>query len=289
MYGTIRVKLHLNDNVKAHLSYLGEHANNLINSTLYLIRQRHFESCPIYLYFDQDGFYRTARKDRLVKVSYPELCKLMKEDSNYKVLGGQCAQQTLKSVVESLKSYNGLLKAFWQKEVERPKLPSYRKKGGLAALTYPSQAVSFDLETGDCILPISRELNQDVKSDLDLREIRIKGCTNIKISQIAEIRIVPQNQQFYAEYVYQRKSIQSLNLDYSLALGIGLATRVRLHHGVTNWLTCLSSQGQSFIVDESSVKNPQALNLVANELNEVCISSKVAKQLIQILMELLTF
>ncbi len=263
MYGTIRIKLNLEDAIKAHLTYLCEHSNNLINSTLYLIRQRHFESCLIRTYFDKDGFYRTSRQDRLVKVSYPELCKLMKEDSNYKVLGGQCAQQTLKSVGESLKSYNGLLKGFWKGEVEKPKLPNYRKKGGLSAITYPSQAVSFDLETGDCILPISRELHKDVKSDLHLREIRIKGCANIKISQIAEIRIVPQNQQFYAEYVYQTNPVQLINtstplgvdpeqsrrvnLDYSLALGID--------HGVTNWLTCLSNQGQSFIVDGRKIKS----------------------------------
>ncbi len=247
MYGTIRIKLPLDDAIKAHLTYLCEHSNNLSNSTLYLIRQRHFESCPIRTYFDKDGFYRTSRQDRLVKVSYSELCKLMKEDYFYKVLGGQCAQQTLKSVVESLKSYNGLLKGFWKGEVDRPRLPNYRKKGGLSAITYPSQAVSFDLETGECILPISRELNQDLKSDLRLTEVRIKGCANIKISQIAEIRIVPQNQQFYAEYVYQTNPVQLINLDYSLALGID--------HGVTNWLTCLSNQGQSFMVDGRKIKS----------------------------------
>ncbi|NES83132.1 MAG: transposase, partial [Moorea sp. SIO2B7] len=203
--------------------------------TLYLVRQRHFESSPSITYFDKDGWLRIRRKDRVVKVTYPELCKLMKEDSNYKVLGGQCAQQNLKSVVESFRSYNGLLKAFWKGEVNRPRLPVYRKKGGLALINYPSQAISFDLETGDCLLPISRELNQDVNKDLGLTEIRIKGCFGIQISQIAEVRIIPQHQQFYAEYVYQRKSIQPPKLDYSLALGID--------HGVTNWLTCLSNQG----------------------------------------------
>ncbi|NES87005.1 MAG: IS200/IS605 family element transposase accessory protein TnpB [Moorea sp. SIO2B7] len=170
----------------------------------------------------------------------------MKEDSNYKVLGGQGAQQTLKSVLESFRIYNVLLKAFWKGEVNMPRLPVYRKKGGLALITYPSQAISFDLETGDCLLPISRELNQDVNNDLGLNEIRIKGCFCLHIYQIAEVMIIPQYQQFYAEYVYQKKLSQPSKLDYSLELGID--------HGVTNWLTCLSNQGQSFIVDGRKLK-----------------------------------
>ncbi|WP_013320715.1 RNA-guided endonuclease InsQ/TnpB family protein [Gloeothece verrucosa] len=247
MYGTKPVKLKVSDAVKAHLTYLCQQSNNLINSSLYLIRQRHFESCETKCYFDREGFYRCGRRDRFLKITYAELCKLMKDELSYKILGGQCAQQTLKTVVESCNSYNGLLKAYWKGEVDKPKVPNYRKKGGLAPITYPAQAISFNLETGKCKLPISCELNNDIKTDLGLTEIWINGCTGITIEQIAEVRIIPKNQSLYVEYVYKVEEPPSIQLDYSLALGID--------PGLTNWLTCLSNKGKSFIIDGRKIKS----------------------------------
>ncbi|MDJ0659054.1 MAG: transposase [Crocosphaera sp.] len=251
MYGTKKVKLKVCDAVKAHLSYLCQHSNNLINATIYYVRQAHFEVCFVYHYFDKDGFYRTGRKDRYVKVSYAKLCKIMKEHPSYKVLGGQCAQQTIKSVVESFRSYNGLLKAYWKGEItNRPKLPNYRKKGGLAVVSYPFQAIGLNglnLETGECTLPISRELKEDIKNHLNLEHIKVNGCYGITIEQLSEVRIVPQNRQLYVEYSYKLDEIEQPLLDYSLALG--------LDHGVTNLVTGVSNFGKSFIVDGRKIKS----------------------------------
>lgn len=251
MYGTKKVKLKVCDAIKAHLSYLCQHSNNLINATIYYVRQAHFEVCPVYHYFDKQGFYRTGRKDRYVKVSYAELCRIMKEHPSYKVLGGQCAQQTIKSVVESFRSYNGLLKAYWNGEItDKPKLVNYRKKGGLAVISYPFQAIGvngLNLETGECNLPISRELKEDIKKDLSLKEIKVNGCYGITIKQLSEVRIVPQNRQLYVEYSYRLDEIKQPLLDYALALG--------LDHGVTNLITGVSNFGKSFIVDGRKIKS----------------------------------
>lgn len=61
------------------------------------------------------------------------------------------------------------------------------------------------------------------------------------------MRIVPQNGKLWAEYVYKTQSFKASSLDYSHAIGID--------HGVTNWLTVVSTQGKSFIVNGRKVKS----------------------------------
>ncbi len=58
-------------------------------------------------------------------------------------MAAQSAQQTLKSVGESITSYNGLVKAYYRKEVDKPSLPKYRKRSGLAAVSFPKQALTW--------------------------------------------------------------------------------------------------------------------------------------------------
>ncbi|MGL5879434.1 MAG: transposase, partial [Xenococcaceae cyanobacterium] len=61
-----------------------------------------------------------------------------------------------------------------------------------------------------------------------------------------EVRILPRNGCFYAEFVYsQARSPQQLDL--SIALGID--------PGLGNWLTCVSTTGNSFIVDGKHLKS----------------------------------
>ncbi|MFM7576309.1 MAG: transposase, partial [Microcystaceae cyanobacterium] len=122
--------------------------------------------------------------------------------------------------------------------------------GGLAPLCYPSQAVQFNIETGQCRLPVSKELGEDVKDLIRAKEVWINGCYGINPEQIKEVRILPKNQELYVEYVYQFGNDGpscSLDLDHHQALGID--------HGINNWLTCVSSLGKSFIIDGRKVKS----------------------------------
>ncbi len=64
----------------------------------------------------------------------------MRQNVYYVALGGQCAQQRLKSVAESFASFNQLLKRYFGGEGTRPKMPRYRKRGGLAPLSFAAQA-----------------------------------------------------------------------------------------------------------------------------------------------------
>ncbi len=174
------------------------------------------------------------------------LWKQMKDSSHYSVLGGQCAQQTLKGVAESFASFNQLLKGFFRGEGTRPRMPRYRKKGGLAPITFPAQPLKFDSETGACRLTISVENKQFVKDEFGLSEIWLNGCHGIRWEQIVEVRILPRNGCFYAEYVYKGQDYKS-DVDPTSALGID--------PGLNNWLTCVSTEGKSFLLDGRKLKS----------------------------------
>lgn len=250
MFGTIQVKLSVSDAVRDYLIYQCQQSNSLTNCTLFQIRQTHFDTCERVEFFDRDELYRSEFRTKFVKASYTDLCKVMIDNPHYKALGGQCAQQTIKSVVESFASFNGLLKRFWQGEGTKPRMPQYRTKGGLAPLCYPAQAVQFDIETGRCRLPVSLELGEAVKEMLGVKKIWINGCTGIKSEQVVEVRVLPKNQEFYAEYVYRYGNDGAtchLGLDVSQALGID--------PGIDNWLTCVSTKGKSFIIDGHKLKS----------------------------------
>lgn len=250
MFGTIQVRLNVSDAVMSYLVYQCQQSNALSNCAIYQIRQAHFENCERVEFFDSNEFYRSELKTKSIKVSYPELCKVMNNNPHYRALGGQCAQQTLKTVTESFSSFNGLLTAFWKGEISKPRMPNYRKKGGLAPISYPAQAISFDIATGECRIPVSRELNAEVKNHLSIAELRINGAYGIKPEQIVELRTIPRNNQFYAEYVYKHG-----NAGASCSLGLNPKLALAIDHGVGNWLTCVSNIGKSFIVDGNKLKS----------------------------------
>lgn len=250
MFGTIQVRLSVSDSIRDYLTFQCQQSNNLINCVLFEIRQSHFETCEQTEFFDRQGMFRQGWKLKYVKASYLCLAKQFKDNPHYKALGGQCAQQRIMSVVSSFSSYNGLLKLFWKGEIKRPNMPNYRTKGGLAPLTYPAQAVQFDLETGMCRLPVSNELGNEVKEILGKKEVWINGCAGIQPDQISEVRILPKHGELYAEYVYRHGNDGAtchLGLDPNQALGID--------PGLDNWLTCVSTRGKSFIVDGKKVKS----------------------------------
>ncbi len=242
LYQTQQVRLNVNDATRALIQFQSEAAKNLYNSVLYQVRQDYFESNQEFVELcGRDDIPRLVRKLKRVKASYAQLCKQFKQHPNYKILGGQCAQQTIKSVVESVTSYNGLLNAYFKGEVNCPRIPSYRTSRGLAPIAFPAQGIKFDLETGECILSMSTENKPFAQEELGLTQVRVNGGKGFRPEQVVEVRIVPKLGEFYVEYVYNTHEVRVTNLDYSQALGID--------HGGDNWLTCVSTQGQSFILD----------------------------------------
>ena len=234
----------ISDELRDYFVWLCHQSNNLYNSALYQIRQAHFKSCPTYSFFDENDYYRVAYKDRLVKASYAQLCKDFQDNKHYQALGGQSAQQCLKSVVEAIGSYNKLIRCWWRGELNnKPKIPGYRTSGGMYQVAFTAQNSQYDDVAGSCRLSISREN----KNMLLLREIVISSGSKFKSEQLSEVRIVPSNGHLWAEYVYQVHSQKAVGLDYSQGIGID--------PGVTNWLSVLSSKGKSFIICGRKIKS----------------------------------
>ena len=113
--------------VEDYLLWQCHQANNLYNTTLWHIRQSHFEICPMYEYFDRLDCYRRKFLDRIVKASYTNLCKILKSNQHYQLIGGQQAQQCIKSVIEAITSYNKLIRAWWHGELsDKPRIPYFK-------------------------------------------------------------------------------------------------------------------------------------------------------------------
>ncbi len=148
MYGTIQVKINGSSEVIDYLVYQCRQSNSLINSAIYHIKQSHYSDCPQKEFFIDDEFRSGFKLQRVKTATYADLCLQLRENPHYKTLGGQSAQQTVKSVAESFTSYNGILADFFSGEAALPKMPRYRTKGRLAPISYPAQAVKFDIESG---------------------------------------------------------------------------------------------------------------------------------------------
>ncbi|MBP0016184.1 MAG: transposase [Cyanobacteria bacterium SBLK] len=221
MYGC-QQDLIKNPDALPFLEYLCTTANKLINCGIYLARQYYFKCGYI--------------------VGKHDLSKELKSNPNFKFLFAQAAQQTLMGVAESFKSYKELSKKFKKGELEnRPRLPNYRKKGGLGAITYPKQALRLKGE--NVRIPLGLKVKAAFKVDAFL----FPFPSNLDFKKIREIRILPRNGCFYVEWVYKLETLTSASLSDQNVLGID--------HGIDNWLTCVSNAGTSFIIDGKHLKS----------------------------------
>jgi IS605 OrfB family transposase len=224
-----------------------EQANSLINCAIYYTKQTHYTK----LEQQGDAFTTYWRGDELrhgwktykCQISYPELDKVLKESPHYKAMAAQSAQQTLKSVGESIVSYNGLVNLYYKGEVDRPSLPKYRKKGGLAAVTFPRQALTYK---DGCFYPsISRETKPHLIVD-----IALPLPDFIDSDWVKEVTIRPGYGELWIDWVIDdgKEPIDTNpNLDYSQAWSFD--------HGGTNWLTGVSTRGKSLIIDGRNLKS----------------------------------
>lgn len=179
----------------------------------------------------------------LPNVPYGVLCAELKDLWNYTMLCAQAAQQTLKSVNEAIESYKGLMSLWLTGGLEvKPREPNYRERGGLFAVTYPAAACTFYLDRNEVRIP----LGKGIKDDDSLTELFIPCPKGVRIEQIKEVQILPRNGRFYAVYLYKT---QSFNADVDLTKALGIDP------GLSNWLTCVSTEGKSFIIDGRKVKS----------------------------------
>jgi IS605 OrfB family transposase len=221
MYGCQQVLLQPSSEVKAVLEFICSEVNKLTNCGIYYARQ---------LYFKTKQF-----------ISRFELDKQLKTNLHFKALRANVAQQALHKVYDSFKSYFTLLSLWFNGELkQKPRLPNYRKKGGLDVAVYPARFVKC---LGD---KIRLGLGRLVKVWFGIDHITIPLPSNLDFKQIKEIRILPRNNCFYGEFVDKITEKKAV-INYDNALGID--------PGLNNWLTCVSTTEKSFIIDGKKVKS----------------------------------
>ena len=229
MYLTLKQQVkHLSKKEFRNLKYLSHIAKNLTNEAIYNIRQYYFKNKKY--------------------LSYNENYKMLKNSENYKKLNSNMAQQILKEVDGSFKSFFGLLKLAKNGQYNgKIKLPNYLDKDGFTTLVISFVRLKDDM----LIIPYSNSFRKTHK------EIAIKLPPVLKDKKIKEIRIMPKQHSRYFEiqYIYEVEEVQR-ELNKENALGIDL--------GIDNLCTCVTNAGASFIIDGRKLKS---INQYYNKIN----------------------
>lgn len=221
MYLTVKQQLkHLSKEDYNTIKKLCHIAKNLTNEAIYNVRQ---------YYFTEGKFLK-----------YEKNYALLKSSPNYKSLNSNMAQQILKEVDGSFKSFFGLLKLAKQGKYafKDCKLPYYLPKDG-----YTTLVIGFVRLNGNkLVLPFSNSFKKTHKS------IEITIPPVLLDKKMKEIRILPKaNARFFEiQYIYDAECIQrNLNKQNALALDLG----------VNNLVTAVSNTGRSFIIDGRRLKS----------------------------------
>lgn len=223
MYGCQQVLIHPDKDLKVILEYVCTEAKKLANCGVYYARQLYFKTGKI-----------------PSKVDLHKQLGTIQRNSHYQALYSDTAQQILTSVAESFKSYIGLLKGIKKGSVtQQARLPSYCKSV-MSLATFTGR--SLKLKDGLIRLPLGTK----VKAWFGIDAFYVPMPSNLDFKAIRELRILPRNRQFYAEFVYETSITQS-DVNQNRVLGID--------HGIDNWLTCVTNVGTSFIVDGLHLKS----------------------------------
>ena len=221
MYFTIKQQVkQLSKEDYKNLRELSHIAKNLTNEAIYNVRQSYFN----------EGKY----------LNYEKNYALLKNSENYKSLNSNMAQQILKEVDSMFQSFFGLIKLaekgrYSFKDI---KLPYYLPKDSFTTLV-----IGFVRFNGNQLtIPYSQSYKKGHKG------ITINLPPKLAGKKVKEIRIIPKSKArfFEIQYCYEAEEIQS-NLDENHVLAVDL--------GVDNLAACVTSKGNSFIIDGKRLKS----------------------------------
>ncbi|MGZ7095654.1 MAG: RNA-guided endonuclease InsQ/TnpB family protein [Methanobacterium sp.] len=223
MYLTQKNHIRTNKNTYKALRILSRLSKNLYNHTLYTINKQ----------YEFNGTF----------LRYESTYHQIKDNENYKLLPSQVAQQTMKIVNGTFKSFFGLLKKSRQgKYLKTIKKPSYLAREGYFVCVFSKDM--FKIEENQIRLSMGREFTQKH----GIRYLYFTIPKLIRSKQIKEVRILPQCNGLYfeIEYVYLKEQ-EKVELDKNSFLGIDL--------GLDNFATCVSTSGTSFILEGRGIKS----------------------------------
>ena len=243
MYLTLKQQVkHLSKEEFRNLKYLCHIAKNLKNQAIYNVRQHYFNNKKY--------------------LSYNENYKMLKNSENYKKLNSNMAQQILKEVDESFKSFFALLKLAKNGQYNgKIKLPNYLDKDGFTTLVIGFVRLKDDM----LIVPYSNSFKKTHQ------EVKVKLPSVLKNKKIKEIRIIPKQHSRYFEiqYIYEVEEVQR-ELNENNVLGIDL--------GIDNLCTCVTNTGASFIIDGRKLKSTnQYYNKINAKLQSIKDKQKIER------------
>lgn len=165
-------------------------------------------------------------------LSYYEVYKRLKNTENYGLLQAQVSQQTLKAIDTNFKSFFGLIK-----KKMKARIPKYLDKDGFFKLTIPTVSIKND----KIQLPYSRQYAKEHN------KIYLKVPSVLKGKEVKQVWIVPrQNARFFeVQYIYKVEPKEKKPIKNALAVDLG----------ITNLCTCVTSEGNSFIMDGRKLKS----------------------------------
>jgi transposase len=195
-------------------------SKNLYNVGLYSIRQ----------------FFFTEKKFLRYESNYHE-CKT---NENYQLLNTDIAQQTLKVVDRSFRSFFNLIKKAQSchYQFNQISLPRYLKKEGYFSLIIPR----IKVKSGYFQVPMSREFKAKYGS------VKIPFPQRLLGKDLKEVRIHPKyNCQFFEVEFITSEEPETVQFKSNNALAVDL--------GLNNLATCVSTNGASFIIDGKKLKS----------------------------------
>ncbi|NEQ22756.1 MAG: IS200/IS605 family element transposase accessory protein TnpB [Microcoleus sp. SIO2G3] len=144
--------------------------------------------------------------------SYNQMDKLMQPSTEYKTLAAKLAQQVLRLLDKSWKSYFEALAQYKQnpdKFTGKPRLPGYKAKDGRCVCIFTEQATSKK---------VFKQSGQIKLSGIDYN-----FDTQVSQSQYCQSRIVPKIDHYVLEIVYEVHDVEpSANQDNIAAIDLGI-------------------------------------------------------------------
>ncbi len=218
-------KNHIRTDKKTYqmLKILTKLSKNLYNHTLYTVKQ----------HYDLNNSF----------LKYESAYHIVKTNENYQLLPSQVAQQTMKIVDRTFKSFFGLLKQRKKGNYNRPvHIPHYLPKDGYFPCIFPKGM--FKVENDQLRLSLGINFTEQYKT----RYLYFTIPKHVIGKEIKEIRILPRcnGTYFEIEYIYIEEPIK-VELDKSEYLSIDL--------GLDNFATCVSTNGTSYIIEGRGIKS----------------------------------
>ena len=225
--------------------------NNLSKEEYLVLRELCHVSKNLYnqaLYEIRQEYFKSKKH-----LNYYDVCKKLQGTETYSLLQAQMSQQTLKVVDENFKSFFGLIR-----KKLKARIPKYLDKDGFFKLTIPTVSI----RDGKIQLPYSRQYAKEHN------KIYLKVPNILKGKKVKQIWIIPrQNARFFeVQYIYKVEPKEKKSIKNVLAIDLG----------ITNLCTCVTTEGNSFIIDGRKLKSfNQWYNKETSRLNSIKDKQKI--------------